>query len=110
MLELNLRNLGNATAHHTLLRIIMDANDVSVFGQGTAHLERLELGQADASSAVYLINIDFIRPRVNVPLNLTVSFSKGHSPFNLTFNIDADEIDTGTLLGTIKVSPGSHLP
>jgi hypothetical protein len=108
--ELNLKNLGDATAHHPLLRVIMDANDVSIFGQGTTRPERLDLGEAGASSAVYLINIDFIRPRVNVPLNLTFNFPKGHAPFTLTFNVDADEIDAGTLLGAIKVSPPNHLP
>jgi hypothetical protein len=108
-LELSLRNLGNATAHHPTLRVVIDANDVNLIGQGTTHLERLDLGEAGASSAVYLTNIDFIRPRVNVPVNLTVNFAKGHAPFNLTFNIDADEIDSGTPLGAIKVSARNPL-
>jgi hypothetical protein len=109
-LELNLRNIGNATAHRPLLRVLIDANDVSLIGQGTVRPERVDLGEASASSSIYLINIDFIRPRVNVALNLTFNFPKGHAPFNLTFNIDADEIDAGTLLGAINVSPRNHLP
>jgi len=84
--------------------VVVDALDVNLFGEGTIIARRLTT-EASASSAVYLINLDFVRPKIAVPLNLTLTFSKNHTPFDVSFNVDADEIDAGTQLGSILVSP-----
>jgi hypothetical protein len=104
--DFNLRNEGNATASKVELRVVVFAKDVTLQTSGTL---RRPAEPLDSSSHTFLIQFDLLRPRVEVPMTITFNFPKGQQPFEVLFNVDADEIETGTFLGSIKVRPRKPL-
>jgi hypothetical protein len=95
-------NAGNAPATRVQLRVVVFATDVSL--SSDANLIRPN-EPADTPVRTSVINIDLIRPHVNMPMTLSFSFPKGRTPFQVLFNVDADEIETGTPLGELIITP-----
>lgn len=95
-------NQGKASATRVQVRVVINAKDVSfsVPGNVTRANE-----PPDNPFQTWLINIDLIRPNVNIPMTLTFSFPKGHAPFEVAVNVDADELETGTPLGNFTLVP-----
>lgn len=95
-------NQGNASATRVQLRVIVDATDVSL----SANANLIQTNEPpDNPFRTSLINLDLIRPNVNVPITLTFFFPKGRAAFQVIFNVDADQIETATPLGVLTVSP-----
>ncbi len=101
-LDLNLRNEGDATANKIEFRAVIFAKDVSL--QASARYERTG-EQAESQFHTYLIHLDLLRPKVQVPMIVTFSYPKGQPPFQVLFNVDADEIESGTPLGGLTLTP-----
>jgi hypothetical protein len=98
----SLRNEGNASASRAQLRVVVNATDVS-FQPNVRFTRPSE--PPNNPYETFLIPVDVIRPNVDVPMTLTFMFSKGRSPFQVIFNVDADEIETATALGTLTITP-----
>ena len=101
-LDLNMRNEGDATANKIELRAVILAKDVSL--QASGRYERTG-EQAESLFHTFLIHIDLLRTKVQIPMTVTFSYPKGQPPFEVYFNVDADEIETATPLGDITVTP-----
>lgn len=101
-LDSGIVNLGAASATKVQFRVVVGATDVS-FSAPWNLFKPTE--PPDQPFQTWLINIDLIRPRVNVPMTLTFSYPKGHAPFEVVFSVDADGIDTATPLGHIMIMP-----
>jgi len=96
----NLVNAGNASATRAQLRVVVFATDVS-FSSNANFIRPNE--PADNPVRTSVVNIDLIRPHVNMPMTLSFSFPKGRAPFQVLFNVDADEIETATPLGSLTI-------
>ncbi len=94
----SIMNAGTAPATRVQLRAVVFATDVSF--SSNANLIRPN-EPADNPFQTSIINIELIRPHVNMPMTLSFSFPKGRAPFQVLFNVDADEIEAGTPLGGI---------
>jgi hypothetical protein len=97
------QNAGNKTATAPLLRIITSDKDIGV-ASSNGRVNQPELAP-DMTGRVNLIQFDNMRAGISLSFELTISYSKGHHPFNVIFNCDADEIQTGTPIGSITVTP-----
>ncbi len=94
-------NAGNAAATKMQFRVILLATDVTF-----SALNAMQTPEPpDSPSRTYLMNIDILRPGVNLPMTMTFTFPKGRAPFQVMFNADADEIQTATPLGTVLINP-----
>jgi len=99
--DARIQNAGNTAATRVQFRVVLLASDVS-FSAINA-IQTLE--PPESPSKTYLINFDIIRPSVNIPMTMTFTFPKGHAPFQVIFNVDADEIQTATPLGMVLLTP-----
>ena len=86
-----------------MLRIIAFAKDVTV--DCSSSFQRLY--EEPNSTVTILVPFEFIRPGVNIPMALTFNYPKGQAPFVVMFNVDADEIPTGTFLGGLNINPSN---
>jgi hypothetical protein len=102
--EVVLRNIGDATAHHVTVRVIINATDVGLAGEGTVRPVLFQ-PQPDPALRAYIIQIDFIRPTGSVPIELAFTFPKGHGPFQVVINTDADEVEPPIELANLTVRP-----
>jgi len=100
--DLRLFNAGTAPATRLTFRITVWSSDVSV--QSSEPLTQLNEPPGSPTKTT-IIPIETVRPRVNIPMTLTLTFPKGHDPFDVDFTADANEIETGTPLGAVKVTP-----
>jgi hypothetical protein len=105
--DVSFRNWGNKTATAPLLRIVTTDKDIMV-QSSNRRVTQPEL-PPDAPGLVnllqFLLQFDNMRAGITLSFELTISYSKGHRPFNVIFSCDADEIQTGTPLGSIQVTP-----
>jgi hypothetical protein len=101
-LDLNLTNEGDATANQVALRAVVAAKDVAL--QASLYTERT-VEPADSTQHTFIIQVAPLHARVTVPMTATFTFPKGQPKFKVTFSIDANEIETGTPLGTIELAP-----
>jgi hypothetical protein len=101
--DILLRNSGNATAHKGLVRVIVDTKDVSM----SASLPSQPLSDADKDDQQHgiLIPFEFLRSGATFPFSITLTYPTGQKPFSIFFNVDADEIPTGTPLGSMTARP-----
>jgi hypothetical protein len=97
------QNAGNKTATAPLLRIITSDKDIGV-ASSNGRVNQPELAP-DMTGRVNLLQFDNMRAGISLSFELTISYSKGHHPFNVIFNCDADEIQTGTPIGSITITP-----
>jgi len=103
-LDVTLRNEGTATATGMELRVVIFSKDASLTAVQNLRYERT--GEEPGTDYhTYVIRIDRLRPNVQIPMTLTFSYPKGQAPFQLLFNADADNIETGTLLGSAQLTP-----
>jgi hypothetical protein len=100
--DLYLRNLGDAAARNGILRVIVNAKDLTL--ECNSQYQRL-FEEPDSTFHVILVPFQVIRSNGNMPLSITANFPKGQQPFSLLFNVDADEISTATPLGGINYRP-----
>jgi hypothetical protein len=100
--DFTLRNLGDATATKGSVRAIVTAKDVSL--QCNCRSE-LVSEAPDSPTHTFLVPFDYLRPRVRVFLPITFTYPKGQQPFDVIFNVDADELPTATPLGSIRITP-----
>ena len=97
-----LRNEGSAPASRLVLRVTLLATDVS-FSSNAASARATE--PPDNPFHTSFITVDVLRPHAKVPITMTFSFPKGRAPFQVLFTADADEIETGTPLGSLTITP-----
>jgi hypothetical protein len=60
---------------------------------------------AGLSNKVFIYPLDHLRPGIQFPMKLTFTYPKGHAPFQVVFNVDANEIKPTTPLGGFIVIP-----
>jgi hypothetical protein len=99
--DLRLRNGGTATALNGVLRAVIFATDVQLQGANF----QLLADEANTQGRVYTLNFDRLRPGINTPAAITITFPKGRQPFTVLFNVDDDESDSGTILGALNIAP-----
>jgi hypothetical protein len=104
--DFELVNEGNAIATKPLMRVVVDNKQVLV--QSTTPLQT-PVESPDSPTRVFLLPLDNIRPRVHMPMTFTFTYPANSKSFGVGFNVDADEIEAGTFLGTISVNP-RHFP
>ncbi len=100
--DLNLRNSGDAAATKGTLRIMFQGKDVRLQCSSPS---QLIVEPPDSLTHTYIIPFDTVRRNGNIPMIITFTYPKGQTPFQVVFNVDAEEIETGTLLGVITVRP-----
>jgi hypothetical protein len=105
-LDFNLTNDGSAVATKPLMRAIVDSKFVSM--TSTTRLEKAVEPPASPYH-VFLLSLDDIRPRATVVMTLTFTYPAETKLFSVSFSVDANEIETGTPLGSITVNP-RHFP
>jgi hypothetical protein len=98
-----LRNSGDATANKGAVRVIVDAKDVSI----TANSQLLPIPevQKDDPQHGVLIPFDYLRSGARLAWTVSFTYPVGQQPFSVYFNVDADEIPTGTPLGNMIARP-----
>jgi hypothetical protein len=100
--DCSFNNEGDATATKPLLRVIVSDKRVSL--TSSEHVEMTNEPE-DSPTRTFIIRFDNLRPRIRIPLVLTFVFPKGGKPFEVLLNTDADEIETGTRVGGILITP-----
>jgi hypothetical protein len=100
--KMTLLNSGDATATRGTLRAIALAKGVTL--DCSAAFERVFQPDSDGTHTI-LIPFVYDRPHVNIPMSLTANYSPGQGVFTIIFNVDADEIPSGTQLGAMIVTP-----
>jgi len=100
--DLSLTNSGDATATGGLLRVMVMAKDVNL--DPSSGFQR-PYEEPDSAVHTFLLNFGNLRPRVTLPMRITFVFPKGQEQFMVMLNVDADEIATGTYLGSMQVTP-----
>jgi hypothetical protein len=106
-LDFLLLNSGSATAHAAIIRVLVWDKEVGLQGEGTLMLTAVPPTGVNDRAQVYTAAIGNLRDRNSLILPLTFTFPKGHKTFGVTIYADADEIETGTPLATLDISPGS---
>ena len=101
--DVTLVNEGERIATRPLLRVMINSKDVAVTSETNIFQKVSE--PEGVSAHVFLTVLDNIRPHVRVQMLLTFTYPKGQPPFDVAFGCDADEIQTGTPLGLIRVNP-----
>ena len=97
-----LMNSGDAPAHRGLLRVIVNGKEISI--QSSTPFQR-PYEEPDSVMHAVLIPFDVVRPHGNFGMEITLNYPKGQAPFTVIFNVDADELPTGTSLGGMTVKP-----
>jgi hypothetical protein len=100
--DFRLVNEGDARATRPLLRVIVVSKDVTL--DSTIPVQR-PVEPPDSPSHVFLLQLDNVRPKVSVPMTITFNYPTGTKKFSVGFNVDADEIDAATFLGTVDINP-----
>jgi hypothetical protein len=108
MLNLTLANEGESIASQPLLRIIINNKDVTVTSTEIRFQKTVE--PIDSTVHVYLAPVSNIRPNARIPMIITFTYPKNQPPFDVDFTCDADEIPTGSPLGSIQLKPRKSLP
>jgi hypothetical protein len=103
---LRLFNNGDGPARHGTLRVIVNGKDISI--QSSSPFQK-PYEEPDSEVQAILINFDVVRSHGNVGMDITVNYPKGQKPFPMFFNVDADELATGTSLGAMTVRPRKPL-
>lgn len=104
--DFSLVNEGSAVATKPLMRVIVGNKFVSL--TSTTRVER-PVESPDSPIHVFLLPLDDLRSRVSIPMTLTFTYPAETKSFGVSFNIDANEIETGTPLGSINLTP-RHFP
>lgn len=99
--DLVLTNLGDATATKCVLRVVVMAKDVSLI---VTPFAQRPYEEPDSPIHTYLISIEYLRPKVRLPMSLTFNYQSGQPPFSVMFNIDTDELGTAVPLGALTVN------
>lgn len=99
-------NEGDATATRPLLRVVILDKDVTLTSSTNVQRPAEPL---DSPMHTFLLQMDNMRPHTRIPFVLTFVFPKGHTAFGVLLNADADEIETGTRVGTISITPRKPL-
>jgi hypothetical protein len=100
-----LRNVGDANANKVTFRVLVppDAGGVS---SNTSFFPIYPASDLpDRPVRAFLLHVDSLRAKNYVQFSLTFVFPKSHPPFQVMFNVDADEIETDTPLGTFMITP-----
>jgi len=100
---ITLTNSGSATASRGQVRVIVFSKDVSVTCD--AGFRTIFDVDNDQSQHGIIIPFDYIRPGVRIPMSITFNYPAGQQPFQVYFNVDADEIPTATPLGSFIAKP-----
>jgi len=101
--DVALKNSGDATANKGVVRVIVDVADVSI----TASLpfQPIPEAQKDEPQHGVLIPFEYIRSGARVVWTVSFTYPTGQQPFSVYFNVDADEVPTGTPLGSMLARP-----
>jgi hypothetical protein len=97
-----LKNDGDEDATRVVFRTAIFAADVSLQTSPPSQHTTEPLGWVYHTSTM---PIDLIRPNNVLPISLTFTYPKGHPPFRVKLNIDADKLGTGNLLGNLIANP-----
>lgn len=106
LFDFSLKNSGDAAATRGWLRVFVRAKDVTV----QCNCQVMPTGEPpDSPERTFLIPFEVLRPNVRIPISITFTYPKGQKPFDVSFNVDADEISTATPLGSMTVRPREPL-
>lgn len=98
-----LKNAGEATATKGLLRINTMGKDTWL--ESSARASRAS-EPAESEIHTFLIRFDSLRPNVQIPMSLTIGYTKGQQTATMVnFSVDVEELPAGTPLGTLVVVP-----
>jgi hypothetical protein len=86
-----------------MVRVIVDAKDVSI--TSTSPSQPIPEVQKDDPQHGVLIPFDYVRSGARVAWIVSFTYPAGQQPFSVYFNVDADEIPTGTPLGSMIARP-----
>jgi hypothetical protein len=105
--ELILKNEGDANATGIEFNVTIFSKDVTLDTpgrHGEVHLP------ADSTTRVFTIQYDHLRRGVQTLAPIKFLYTKGHAPFPVLFDIEANEIPAGTPLGMLMVGPRQPAP
>lgn len=105
--NVKLLNNGEDAARHGVLRVIVNAKDVSI--QSSSPFQK-PYEEPDSAMHAILLNFDVVRSHGNIGFDITLNYPKGQAPFTVMFNADADELPTATSLGAMTVKPRKPSP
>jgi len=101
--DILLKNSGDAIAHKGVVRVIVDAKDVSI--SANVPSQPIPDFEKDDPQHGLLIPFDYIRASSRIPWSVTFTYPAGQQPFSVYFNVDADEVPTATPLGSMIARP-----
>jgi hypothetical protein len=100
--DLLIKNEGDATATNLLIRVTVYAKDVVT--QLIPNAQQ-PIEPPDTPYQIFLIPVERLRPNASFSMSLSFAYPKGHGPFPVQFNADADELGTASPLGIFTVNP-----
>jgi hypothetical protein len=101
--DIILKNSGDATATKGMLRVIVSGEGTWLECSSGANRVFEEPGSQVHS---YLIQFEFLRPNVQIPMALTIGYPKGQQFAGMVnFNVDVEELPAGSPLGVLVVLP-----
>lgn len=103
-----LLNHGSATANAVIFRALVWDKEVSLLGEGPFILIPVPPTTSYDYAHVYITPIGNVRVRSQFVLPLTFIFPKGQKAFHVTLSADADEIESGTPLATLDITPSTQ--
>lgn len=100
--DLLLTNEGNLTAHKLTLRLQCPLKSINP-SISSLPMAEVFLPPSDPTRVFVTTTQADVRPKQTFPFRLTLSHPKDHAPYQVSFTVDADEIDTATYVGSILV-------
>jgi hypothetical protein len=100
-----LLNSGSAKATRGMMRVLVDSTDVSITAGPSTFAPPIPHLEPDDPYHGVMISFEYLRSGARVAWPITFSYPAGQHPFSVMFNVDADEIETGTPLGRMTITP-----
>lgn len=105
MFDFVLRNVGDANANKIIFRVLVPP-DVGGVSSNTSFFPIYPASDLpDRPVRAFLLPLESLRAKNYVQFSLTFLFPKGHPPFQVMFNADAEEIRSDTPLGVLTITP-----
>jgi hypothetical protein len=105
--ELTLKNEGDANATGIEFNVTIFSKDVTL--DTPARHSEVHI-PADSTIRVFTIQYDYLRRGVQTLTSIKFLYPKGHAPFQVLLDIDANEIPAGTPLGNLIVGTRQLAP
>lgn len=102
VVEIQLINDGNKKATSGTFRTVVFSNEVTI--ENSAPSQPLHEIAGNSGHSL-LTHFDFLRPKVNIPMTITLSYPKSQTKFSVQFAVDTDETGDVVLLGALDIDP-----